>query len=123
GSLGAGCHVRGGQLMLLGLLDHIHEGLDLAEGFGAAPHEDPVYVPVAAFEGAAFEVVDGLAEDEGAGDEVAADEGLAADIDGLVEEGFAFVFGEEHGLGSPEIRFWGAMVAWGGGGVKFRAKG
>jgi hypothetical protein len=86
-----------GEVLLLGFLDHGDEGFDFADGFGAAPEEDPVDVPVAAVEGAAFEVVDGFAEDQDAVDEGAADERLAADVEGLVLERFAFVFGQKHG--------------------------
>src|SRR4051812_15122237 len=85
GGLRAGASAVAGELLLLGGFDHGDECLDLAERFGAAPHEDPVNMPVAALKGAAFEVVDGFAEHKGAGDEVTTDERLTADVDGLVE--------------------------------------
>src|SRR5689334_23175705 len=84
------------RVLLLGLFDHADQGLDLADGFRAAPHEHPVDVPVAALETAAFQVVNSLAQDEGAGGEGAADKRLPADVDRLVPERFAFVLGQEH---------------------------
>src|SRR5262245_57828 len=53
-------------------------------------------MPVATLERTAFEVIDGLAQHQRAGHKRAIDECLAADVDGLVAEGFVVVFGQEH---------------------------
>src|SRR5206468_4133168 len=81
----------------LRLLDAVDQGLELDDGFGAAPHEDPVDVPVAPVEGAVLEEVNRFAEYECAVDEAAVEERLAADIDGLVPERHFFVLGQKHG--------------------------
>jgi hypothetical protein len=60
-------------------------------------------MPVAAFESAAFQVIDGLTQDKRAGDEFAADKGLAADVDGLVLERLAFVLGQKHAYSSLQM--------------------
>ena len=84
-------------LLDLGLFDQVDQGLDLADGFDAAPHQDPVHVPVAPLERAVLQVVDRLAEDQRAGDERAVDERLTADVHGLVLERLALVFRQQHG--------------------------
>jgi hypothetical protein len=62
-------------------------------------------MPVATLENASFQMIDRLTQDQRAGDELAADERLAADVDGLVLEGFAFVLGEEH-IRDSGLRSW-----------------
>src|SRR4051812_43908136 len=76
-----------GLLLGLGLFDQADQRLDLAQRFGATPHQHPVHMPVAALERAVLQVVDRLPEDQGAGGERAVNESLAADVDRLVREG------------------------------------
>lgn len=82
--------------LCLRLFDELQHGLDALQGLGAAPEKHDVDVPVAAFKTASVHMGDGFAQDERAGDELAVDEGLAGDINGLVLKRFVFVFGKYH---------------------------
>jgi hypothetical protein len=55
-------------------------------------------------------MVNGLAKDQGAGDEAATNEGVAADVNGLVLKNHAFVFGDEHRCDSLSVKISAAIL-------------